>query len=168
LKKLNDQGITIFMTTQYLDEVDRLCRRVAIIDHGEIVAQGTPTELKQDIGADAITLGLGVNSGNGLNEAESANLKDKAKRVLENFDGISKIVDSDGGLTVYAKNGTMLVPDLVRGFDNAGIRLSSISVAQPTLDDVFLKHTGRHIRAEEVSSANRPSMFARRRRGGRQ
>jgi ABC-2 type transport system ATP-binding protein len=167
LKKLNDQGITIFMTTQYLDEVDRLCRRVAIIDHGEIVAQGTPTELKQDIGADAITLGLENNAvPNG--SSNGGDVKDRAKKVLENFN-VTKIMDANGtGLTVYAKNGTQLVPELVRAFDNAGIRLSSISVAQPTLDDVFLKHTGRHIRPEEVSSANRPSMFARRRRGGRQ
>ena len=157
LKQLNDQGITIFMTTQYLDEVDRLCRQVAILDHGEIVAQGTPTELKQEIGADAITLGLDASSVNG-------GVKDRAKQVLQRVDGVSDIVDSDAGLTVYAKNGTSRVPEIVRAFDDSGIHLSSIGVSSPTLDDVFLKHTGRRIRAEEVSNANMPSRFGRRRR----
>jgi daunorubicin resistance ABC transporter ATP-binding subunit len=159
LKQLNEQGITIFMTTQYLDEVDRLCRQVAILDHGEIVANGSPTDLKREIGADAINLGLDTTIVNGNN-----GIKEKAKQVLQNFDGVSNVVDSDTGITVYAKNGTTLVPELVRIFDNAGIRLTSISVSQPTLDDVFLKHTGRRIRPEEVSSANRSSMFGRRRR----
>lgn len=159
LKQLNEHGITIFMTTQYLDEVDKLCRKVAILDHGEIVTQGTPTELKQEIGADAINLGLDT-SVNGQN----SDVKNRAKEVLQKFDGISNIVDSDTGLTVYAKNGSFMVPQIVRAFDEANIHLSSIAVSSPTLDDVFLKHTGRRIRPEEVSSANMRSMFGRRRR----
>ncbi len=98
LKQLNqEQGITIFITTQYLEEVDRLCRKLAILDYGEIVAQGSPTELKQQIGADAITLGFGNGSvGNGV-------VRDRAKQILGGLPGISNIVDSDGGLVVYAK-----------------------------------------------------------------
>lgn len=157
LKQLNDRGITIFMTTQYMDEVDRLCRRLAILDNGEIVAQGTPTELKQEIGADTITLGFNSNPSNG-------GIKDRAKAILGKFQGVSNIVDSDTGLTVYTKNGGFMVPDLVRAFDRAQIHLSSIGVSSPTLDDVFLKHTGRRIRPEQVSSANTRSMFGRRRR----
>ncbi len=157
LKQLNDRGITIFMTTQYMDEVDRLCRRLAILDNGEIVAQGTPTELKQEIGADTITLGFNSNPSNG-------GIKDRAKAILGKFQGVSNIVDSDTGLTVYTKNGGFMVPDLVRAFDGAQIHLSSIGVSSPTLDDVFLKHTGRRIRPEQVSSANTRSMFGRRRR----
>src|SRR5205807_2798295 len=65
LKRLNEQGITIFITTQYLEEVDRLCRRLAIVDLGEIVAQGTPGDLKQEIGADSISLGFENSSMNG-------------------------------------------------------------------------------------------------------
>ena len=91
--------------------------------------------------------------------------KEKAKQVLENkFDRVSNIVNSDIGLTVYAKNGSFLVPEIVRAFDDAGIKLSSIAVSSPTLDDVFLKHTGKRIRVEEVTSANYRGMFARRRR----
>jgi ABC-2 type transport system ATP-binding protein len=159
LKQLNEQGITIFITTQYLEEVDRLCRRLAIVDLGEIVAQGTPSELKQEIGADSISLGLESSTMNG------GGTREKAKQVLETkFDQISDIVNSDIGLTVYAKNGSFLVPEIVRAFDEAGIKLSSITVSSPTLDDVFLKHTGKRIRVEEVTSANYRGMFSRRRR----
>src|SRR2546429_7723984 len=100
LKRLNEQGITIFITTQYLEEVDRLCRRLAIVDLGEIVAQGTPSELKQEIGADSISLGFENSTMNG------GDTRSKAKELLEKkFDGVSNVVNSDIGLTVYAKNG---------------------------------------------------------------
>jgi len=159
LKRLNEQGITIFITTQYLEEVDRLCRRLAIVDLGEIVVQGSPAELKQENGADAITLGFENTTMNG------GETRVQARQVLEKrFDGVSNIVDSDIGLTVYAKNGGFMVPDIVRAFDEAQIRLSSIGVSSPTLDDVFLKHTGKRIRVEEVSSANSRGMFGRRKR----
>ncbi|HEX9429545.1 MAG TPA: ATP-binding cassette domain-containing protein, partial [Candidatus Bathyarchaeia archaeon] len=159
LKRLNEQGITIFITTQYLEEVDRLCRRLAIVDLGEIVAQGTPGELKQEIGADSISLGFENSTMNG------GDTRNKAKNLLEKkFNGISNVVNSDIGLTVYAKNGGFLVPEIVRAFDEAKIGLSSIGVSSPTLDDVFLKHTGKRIRVEEVSSANYRGMFSRRRR----
>lgn len=159
LKQLNEQGITIFITTQYLEEVDRLCRRLAIVDLGEIVAQGTPADLKQEIGADSISLGLESTM------IDGSGTRERAKQVLESkFDRVSNIVNSDIGLTVYAKNGSFLVPEIVRAFDDAGIKLSSIAVSSPTLDDVFLKHTGKRIRVEEVTSANYRGMFSRRRR----
>ena len=159
LKKLNEQGITIFITTQYLEEVDRLCRRLAIVDLGEIVAQGTPGDLKQEIGADSISLGFESSIVNG------GDTRIRARELLsKKFDGISNIVNSDIGLTVYAKNGGYLVPEIVRTFDEAKIGLSSIGVSSPTLDDVFLKHTGKRIRVEEVSRANYRGMFSRRRR----
>src|SRR6059036_1552426 len=158
LKQLNQEGITLFITTQYLEEVDRLCRRLAIVDNGEIVAQGTPSELKQEIGADSITLGF--DSGNSANGSSKA----KAREILSGLQGINNIVDSDSGVTVYAKNGGYMVPDIVRAFDNAQVHLASIGVSSPTLDDVFLKYTGHRIRAEEVSSMNARGMKGRRRR----
>lgn len=156
LKQLNQDGITIFITTQYLEEVDRLCRRLAILDHGEIVAQGTPSELKSEIGADRVTLGFENGNGGGL--------KDRAKQVISSLDGVSNIVDSDEGVVVYAKNGSFMVPEIVRTFDGAGIHLASIGVSSPTLDDVFLKHTGRRIRPEELDKTKASGMFGRRRR----
>lgn len=158
LKQLNQTGMTIFITTQYLEEVDRLCRRLAILDNGEIVSQGTPSELKSEIGADRITLGF-ENGNPGTNAA-----KDRAKQVLGGLGGISQILDSDEGVVVYAKNGGLLVPDIVRAFDTAGVKLTSIGVSSPTLDDVFLKHTGRRIRPEELDKSRASGMFGRRRR----
>src|SRR6266571_9478353 len=88
LKGLNQTGMTIFITTQYLEEVDRLCRRLAILDHGEIVAQGSPAELKSEIGADRVTLAFENGS------PGTGSLKDKAKQVL-GLGGITETVDSD-------------------------------------------------------------------------
>jgi ABC-2 type transport system ATP-binding protein len=158
LKQLNEQGITIFITTQYLEEVDRLCRRLAIVDVGEIVAQGSPVDLKKEIGADRISLGFENGNPGG------AALKDKAKQVLNSIGGIDNIVDSDDGLVVYAKNGGYMVPEIVRAFDGAQIHLASIGVSSPTLDDVFLKHTGKRIRVEELDKSRSSGMFGRRRR----
>ena len=144
LSKLNkEEGISIFLTTQYLEEADKLCGRLSIIDHGQIVTSGTPSELKADIGADAIALSVeGFEGANGKSE--------KAKQVREGIQGIANIMSSDDGLTVYAKNASTLVPEIVRAFDASGLKLSSISLSRPSLDDVFMKHTGHRIRAEEL------------------
>src|SRR5207245_8554895 len=134
-------------------DVDWLCRRRDILDHGEIVAQGTPSELKSEIGADRITLGFeNGNRGDGT-------LKDKAKQVLSSLGGITEIVDSDEGIVIYAKNGGFLVPDIVRAFDTAGIKLASIGVSSLTLHDVFLIHTGRRTRPEEIDKSSASGMF---------
>ena len=141
LRKLNkEEGITIFLTTQYLEEADRLCDRLAIIDHGQIVTSGTPSDLKAEIGADAITLSVEGNGGSA----------ERAQEVLKGVSGIGEVVHGDGGITVYAKNASALVPDIVRTFDASGLRLTSINLSRPSLDDVFLKHTGHRIRAEEL------------------
>jgi len=160
LGRLNkEEGITIFLTTQYMDEADRLCGRLSIIDHGQIVAEGSPAELKQEIGADSITLSVeGAGSGNG-----SSN--ERARQILGQIPGTGDIVDSDGGLTVYAKNASALVADIVRAFDASGIKLSSINLSRPSLDDVFLKHTGHRIRAEDlVRPPSRMGRWGRERR----
>ncbi len=158
LRRLNkEEGITIFLTTQYMEEADRLCDELAIIDYGQIVVRGSPSELKQEIGADAISLVLA----NG--DTNTVDLKNPAKQALGRLQGITKVIDSDTGLIVYAKNGGFKVPDIVRILDDAKIKLSSVSVSSPTLDDVFLKHTGRRIRPEELKKQSSSRlMFGRR------
>ena len=152
LKRLNkDDGITIFLTTQYMEEADRLCDRLSIIDNGQIVAQGTPEEMKREISADAVSLTIA----NGRNVADSDHAIDAAKQVLSKIGNITEIIDSENGLTVYGKNGAFMVPEIVRALDNTEVRISSINVATPTLDDVFLKHTGRRIRTEGQQEAER-------------
>jgi ABC-2 type transport system ATP-binding protein len=155
LEKLNDEGVTIFLTTQYLEEADRLCERLAIIDHGKIVASGSPKELKRDVGADTITLSFEGGD-------RDARLRDTAKRVLMGVPGIVEVMDSDGGLTAHAKNAGVVIADVVRALDENQIRLSSVSFSSPTLDDVFLQHTGRRIRVEELGKMPDRAIFRRR------
>jgi ABC-2 type transport system ATP-binding protein len=154
LKRLNkEDGITILLTTQYLEEADRLCDRLSIIDHGQIVAQGTPEEMKREIAADAVNLTIA----NGQGIADSGHAIATARQVLGRIGGVTEIIDSDNGLTVYGKNGAFMVPEIIRALDNAEVRISSINVSTPTLDDVFLKHTGRRIRTEGQQEAERES-----------
>lgn len=135
-----DEGITVFLTTQYLEEADRLCRELSIIDHGKIIAEGSPTELKQAIGHDTITLTLNKDSA----------LKAKAKEVLRGIPGIVDLVDSDGGVVIHAKNANETIIQVVTVLERNGIRPTSLNMSSPTLDDVFLHHTGRRIRPEEL------------------
>jgi ABC-2 type transport system ATP-binding protein len=156
LERLNkEEHITIFLTTQYLEEADKLCKRLAIVDFGKIVAGGTPAELKREIGADSIRLSI--------DNCERD--KPKAKLLLQSLDGVSSVVDAAGSedcLNVFAKNAGPLVADIVRAFDSSDIKLLSVSFSSPSLDDVFLKHTGRRIRTEDLVKA--PSaMFGGRR-----
>jgi ABC-2 type transport system ATP-binding protein len=154
LERLNkEEGTTIFLTTQYMEEADRLCRQLSIIDFGKIVVSGSPAELKRQVGADSIKLSL-----------ENCN-KDKpgAKEILGSLKGVSKVLDSEECLTVYAKNAGLIMADIVRAFDSSGIRLSSVSFSSPTLDDIFLQHTGRRIRPEELVKSPSALLVGRRR-----
>jgi ABC-2 type transport system ATP-binding protein len=152
LKHLNkEEGITILLTTQYLEEADRLCDRLSIIDYGQIVAQGTPEEMKHEISADAVSLTIA--NGRDIADSSSGHAIATAKQVLSTIGGVTEIIDSDAGLIVYGKNGALMVPEIVRALDNAEVRISSINVSTPTLDDVFLNHTGRRIRTKEQQEA---------------
>jgi ABC-2 type transport system ATP-binding protein len=154
------EGITIFLTTQYLEEADRLCERLCIVDGGKIVAQGSPLELKQEIGADTITVTIQDSSGK-----YDASLREEGRQVIAGLSGVVEVLDADQGLTLYVKNGGLFVPDLVRAFDKTRIKLVSINLSRPSLDDVFLKHTGKRIRVEEVQK--QASSMRMRRRGRR-
>ena len=145
LETLNrDEGVTVFLTTQQMEEADRLCHRLSILDHGEIVVSGSPVELKHQLGGDTITMSF----------ANSGGVKDRSKRIVSGVQGVTKVLDTETGLAAYAKNASALVPDIVRLFDENEIRLTSISVASASLDDVFLQYTGRRIRSEELSKVD--------------
>ncbi len=153
LQKLNkDEGITIFLTTQYLEEADKLCKRLSIIDSGKIVASGSPTELKREIGADSIRISL----------ENCKKDSSRAKEIIKTMTDVTDIMESEECLTVYAKNAGLLIADIVRALDSSDIRLASVTFSSPSLDDVFMKHTGKRIRTEELVKA--PSrMFGGRR-----
>ncbi len=144
LQKLNkEEGITIFLTTQYLEEADKLCKRMSIIDFGKIVASGSPTELKNQIGADSIRIAL----------ENCERDRPRAREIIQSMTGVSQIMDSEECLNVYAKNAGLLIADIVRALDSSDIRIASVTFSQPSLDDVFMKHTGRRIRVEELVKA---------------
>jgi ABC-2 type transport system ATP-binding protein len=161
LAKLNkEDGMTIFLTTQYMEEADKLCDRLYIIDQGKIVANGTTDSLKREIGADSIKISL-------RDGAEGSSVREQAKAVLSGVQGINSVMDSEEGLTIFAKNASLIIADIVRSFDSKNIQLASVSFSQPTLDDVFLQHTGRRIRTEELNT-KQPSMRFGARRPARQ
>jgi ABC-2 type transport system ATP-binding protein len=142
VRRINESGTTVFLTTQYLEEADQLCDRLAIIDHGRIVAEGTPEELKSAMGHDVVTVDVA--------DADSA----KAREALAGLAGVQKVVDDAGDLALYVENGAQAVPEVVRLLDKAGVSARSLSVARPTLDDVFLQATGRRLEGDETEEVS--------------
>ena len=136
----SELGTTVFLTTHYLDEADALCDRLFVIDHGVIVAVGTPDELKRRISGDVVTLSV-----NGHAEA--------ARSLLGVSPVVREITVTDGSLRLTVEHGEEALPVLLRTLDGAGITMSAISLSRPTLDDVFLTLTGRSLRDDSPGSA---------------
>jgi len=139
VRALNDEGTTVFLTTQYLEEADRLADNVGIIDRGRIVAKGTPESLKADIGRPHVQLQLAEGS---IDEAEE--LCKQIGRLLPPIDARTVLVE--------VENGAADIPRLVRTLDEAGIEVSSLELVKPTLDDVFVAKTGHHLEQEDPES----------------
>lgn len=153
LEQLNKaEGTTIFLTTQYLEEADRLCNRLAIVDFGQIVVNGSPADLKREIGADSIKLSL-------ENCQYDAS---RVKELLSSLQDVTEVMTSEECLTVYAKNAGFLIADIIRALDHLDIKITSIIFSSPSLDDVFLRHTGRHIRTDELVKTHNASSSRRR------
>ena len=131
-------GATILLATNYLDEADRLCNKVAIIDHGRIVVQGTPTDLKRSVGADVIEVTTG--------EAE------RLRGVIGTQSWVKEIAGGDqGNLRVYVEDASLALPEVMRVGMEHGIELKRVTYSQPSLDDVFLLHTGRELREAAIA-----------------
>jgi ABC-2 type transport system ATP-binding protein len=140
-----EDGVTVFLTTQYLEEADVLADRVGIIDHGHIVAEGTPDELKREIGGDTV-------------EAVPADPHDhgRAAEVLHRFG--EPAAHAPKSVAVRLTQAAEQLPDIVRAFDDAGITLSHLQLHTPSLDDVFLAKTGRSLEGagDEDEAAEEP------------
>jgi ABC-2 type transport system ATP-binding protein len=135
VRRLRTEGMTVFITTHYLDEADALCDRISIIDHGEIVAEGTPDALKREISGDVVTVGVGDD------------LAEKAVEVLKGQDFAREVeLRDDDGLRLTVESGDTAIPRIMRTLEGAGIALTTIELHRPTLDDVFLTKTGRSLR----------------------
>jgi ABC-2 type transport system ATP-binding protein len=139
VQKLNRDGTTVFLTTQYLEEADQLADRVGIIDSGRIVAEGTPIALKGQVGKPRLELALAAGS------------NDAAERICERFG--KPLPPKDGKVLVELEGGATEVAGVVRALDEAGIIVESLELVQPTLDDVFVEKTGHHLEAKESEAA---------------
>jgi ABC-2 type transport system ATP-binding protein len=141
ISRLNrDLGTTIFLTTQYLEEADELAHRVGIIDHGRLVAEGTPDELKRRIGADMISIQV------------SGDI-DRATVAVARVDGVTGVEVVLGDVIATTADGAGVIGGVaVALHQTEGVTLRSLSLRRPTLDDVFLELTGGHLRAGEESA----------------
>jgi len=137
-------GVTIFLTTQYMEEADRLTDRIAIIDLGKIIATGTPDELKRSIGGDVVTLSLRVDK-----DEEYQEFIRRSESVLSGKPFVNRTQATDSELAVYVNDGGSAIPSIMQLLASQGIEVKTISMARPSLDDVFLKYTGRTIRAQQ-------------------
>ena len=142
LERISQAGTTMLLTTHYMEEADRLCSRLAIIDNGKIVVEGEPGELKQSIGADTVVLQL--EAANGDLEGQRAAVRE----LLVNVVGPDAVTEHPAGVTVSVPNASAAIPGLLRQLDGDGVQIAGLQMSQPSLDNVFLKYTGRHIREE--------------------
>ena len=141
IERLNHEDqVTFFLTTQYMEEADRLAQRIAILDAGAIVAEGSPAELKAAIGTDVVTVHVAA--------TEDAR---RAAVVARGLAGVADVRVTENSAAVYVADGSAAVARIVRLLDDAAVPVASITLAQPTLDDVFLRATGHYLQVDEGS-----------------
>ena len=140
VRRINEAGTTVFLTTQYLEEADQLCNRLAILDGGRLVAEGTPERLKAEMGHDVVRLELA-----GADPAAT-------EAAIGELPGLGRVVAEADALAVYVEDGAGLIAEIVRRLDRAQIHPGAIAVSRPSLDDVFLKATGRRLEGAEEAA----------------
>jgi ABC-2 type transport system ATP-binding protein len=138
IRKLKKEyGMTLFMTTHYLEEADALCDRVAIIDHGKIVVVGAPEELKHGLGGDVITLGI----------KEDADVSELIREV----EHVKDVKREDGSYRIKAEYGEITTPSIIEALRKKGYTVTRLSLTEPTLNEVYLEYTGKSMRDAEES-----------------
>jgi ABC-2 type transport system ATP-binding protein len=138
--RLTGAGLTVLLTTHYLEEADRLASRLAIVDRGKVVAQGTPDELKRELRGDAIHVEL-----EGSTDGEVAG-------ALDAVDAIREVAVNGRALHARADDGARAVPAVLAALEGIGVPVASVTVARPSLDDVYLRYTGRTFSAAEAET----------------
>ncbi|WP_227353047.1 ABC transporter ATP-binding protein [Haladaptatus salinisoli] len=145
-RRINDEGTTIFLTTQYLEEADQLCDRIAVILDGKIVAVGSPAELKRRVGGEILDVEL--------EDEDDRRRAVEVAREADVFDSDAAIEATDDGFTVTAASARANGTDLLVALRDAGLTVTGFNVRAPTLDDVFLAITGEHV--EETRAMDEP------------
>ena len=135
LRELNREGQTVLLTTHYMEEADQLCGRVAIMDHGKVLALDTPAKLKQGVGADTIVTIKASGDSGAL-----------AAALTENVVGVTNSRAIEGGVELHVQAGERLVPRIVTAAEGAGFPVVDLSVAEPSLETVFINLTGKELR----------------------
>jgi ABC-2 type transport system ATP-binding protein len=138
IRGLREAGTTVFLTTHYLEEADALADQLAIIDHGRIVAAGTADELKRQVAGDVITIGV-----------EGA--VEHVLQAVRDQPFVREASQEDDLVRLYVDQGDVAVPNLIRVLDSVGLRAQSLTLTRPSLDDVFLRQTGRSLREEPAA-----------------
>ena len=133
-----EMGVTIFLTTQYLEEADALAERVSIINRGVVSAEGTPAELKRSVGSDVIVATVCE--------------PEQGRAALEKVRSIQQVDVYENELSISTANGAALISDVALALNQAGVTVSSLTLRTPTLDDVFLQVTGARMEAEAEGS----------------
>ncbi|MEM2971652.1 MAG: ATP-binding cassette domain-containing protein [Candidatus Bathyarchaeia archaeon] len=133
-------GMTLFMTTHYLEEADALCDRIAIIDHGKIVVMGSPAELKNNLGGDIITISI----------QESADIT----ALLEKIDNVEEVKKQNDTYFIKARDGEFTAPLIIEALRSEGHVVKRLSLTKPTLNEVYLDYTGKSMRDTEESVEN--------------
>ncbi|WIG57893.1 MAG: Efflux ABC transporter, ATP-binding protein [Ktedonobacterales bacterium] len=136
VRRLCADGMTIFLTTHYMDEADGLCNRLAIMDNGKIASEDTPNALKQQIAGDIISLGLDTHNG----------AVARASDALREQPYLRELQPTEHGVQLYVDRGEEVLPEILRQLDQAGAPIRTVTLARPTLEDVFLRLTGRSLR----------------------
>jgi ABC-2 type transport system ATP-binding protein len=140
VRRLRDEGMTIFLTTHYLDEADALCDRISIIDAGLIVAEGTPSDLKREISGDVIIVDLAAPDTAG---APEPTVMLEGSKILTEQPYVRSCETIDARLRLYVDSAATAIPQVMRALSNKGIEPGAIESRRPSLDDVFLAKTGR-------------------------
>jgi ABC-2 type transport system ATP-binding protein len=135
-----DERMTILLTTHYLEEADRLAARLAIVDHGHVVVEGTPTELKSELRGDTIQVELA--------DSEGAD----ARSALERLGTIAEVTLDGRTLRARAGDGGAAIPAVLAALDAHGLKAESVTLARPSLDDVYLRHAGHAFEREEMAA----------------
>ena len=136
-----EEGLTILLTTHYLEEADRLAQRLAIVDRGRVVAEGSPEELKGELRGDAIHV-----------ELREAETNGRVHGALARVPGVRELVVEGHALRARADDGAAAVPAVLAALDSAGVPVAAATVSRPSLDDVYLRYAGRAFSAAEADT----------------